>query len=293
MTELHRSNNLKNIEEMIQEEETITKYKKLRPYISRLFTHVLLLIIAIQAYLNYLDSTVTYLEFIEDLGEKVIVDIRKIDSSQTCSSIGYEEITKSKFPKIMKGCRCDNKLLTGDICKNLTKSSNTENTTNCVFQDAIISKSLTSSIVIPSQYSSDEVEKIKKLIVPYNNKRYLADKVENGKFKQELPNKCRCYQDIEESESQDIELFFKKKRICVLKDDSLTTIKYMISVTSNCTDDMVCQKFFCKQNKNDTCPLVDAWFDNQNRTIFPGNQELFIYNDVSYIIFLLLSLFTT
>lgn len=288
MSELHRSNNIKDIEEMIQEEETIIKYKKLRPYLARLFMHALLLIVAIRAYISFLDSTDTYNEFIQELENPVIIDIKKIDSSQNCSSFreGYEELTSAAFPKILKGCRCDKVLFTDDLCKNLTKTSDYQNTTNCLFQDAIISKTLSSSTIIPSQYTSEEILKINKLIVPAsqaqpsNNRRILSDQVENGKFKQSLPDKCQCYQDIEESEPFNIELFFKNERICVLKHKSLTTLKYMQSVSDDCSGELACQKYFCRKNSSDICPLVDAWFDNQNRTVFPGNQELFIYNNV-------------
>lgn len=286
MSEIHERRTLKDLEELIQEEELVKKYKLLRPYLSRLFTHLLVLIVAIRAYLNFLESISTYDALINELSYKSVVDIIKIESSQSCPiEMGYEEITKAKFPKINAGCRCDKVLYTSDLCANLTKLTDPENSTHCEFQDAVISQTLSSSITIPNTYSQSEIEEITKLI-KYSRSEpsqlRLLSSIMDGKFKQNLPGACFCYEDIPESAEFEIGLFFKNERICIKKHGNLTSLNYLQSaLIDNCDEELKCQKYFCKSSKEDVCPLVDAWLDNQDSSIFPGNQEIFIYDNVS------------
>ena len=131
----------------IREERLIETYKQLKPYLVRLFTHALLLFIALRAYMDFLDSETNYTEFIELLNHKVLVNLTRIDDENgkiNCTNHpdligkGYEEMESFEFPGIKKSCRCDDEFYPESSCEYIQSINPYSNfKENCAFADQI------------------------------------------------------------------------------------------------------------------------------------------------------------
>lgn len=111
-----------------------------------------------------------------------------------------------------------------------------------------------------------------------------------------IPNKCDCYANITGIKStKTIDTWFPNKKLCILKDNNLTTLKYLSSAmdSEDCEQDNLCQTYFCKSkftsDVTKPCPVVDIYFDhkfnktNGNRSIiYVDNKEWNLHADTFY-----------
>lgn len=100
-------------------------------------------------------------------------------------------------------------------------------------------------------------------ITPVNNKGIPLDLVKAEAY----PTSCSCFRHIPPKTEKTISLWEDGAKICVKKDPSLSTIKYLQSIDSfrDCKISNKCQKYFCKED-NSTCPLIDLWITDYNAT---------------------------
>jgi len=116
----HRKSILED--EMDENDRGIIIFKYMRPFIIKLFFHLILIFLSIRAYFNFLDSSSAYDTFKQTLNKKVVLDIKIQDYSQECQE-GYSNIDSTYFPKILNGCRCMNLILPANICENLKENN--------------------------------------------------------------------------------------------------------------------------------------------------------------------------
>lgn len=78
-------------------------------------------------------------------------------------------------------------------------------------------------------------------------------------------NCCSCFDFIEEeSLSKVFSLFYDQKNICYYKDESQTTITYLKSFKTKCSNENVCNDYFCRVNDvaSNKCPITNSLVNN-------------------------------
>jgi hypothetical protein len=231
--------------ETLFKNKNYSNYKKLRPYMVKLIAHTALLLISIRAYLLYLNSNQSYTDFIDIMNTPVITDVILIDKNKECEE-PYESIKSAYIPETIKGCRCDYKVFTDDFCKTISGPSNfLTNFKNCFFEDLVMRGSTPKS---PSRILQDDTAE-----------PYTPDDIG-------LPDTCDCLQTIASvNTTKEINTWIPGKKICILKDNKVTTQTYLSSAFEQCDDENICQRYFCKADnkKENKCPVVDLYFDHK------------------------------
>lgn len=217
-------------------------YKHVRPNLVKLFSHLILLYLSIKGYNTFLDTKELFADFIDDIDDPILLDLKMINSASSCPP-NYTDIETTSFPKIRSGCRCDNKYFIDEICPNIeaiARKTGNENSwkTSCSVSDSVLSKG-----------------------------RLLQSSNNSFNHQKNLPNKCDCYQKIEGVPAKNIDTWFKNKKFCILKDPNITTLTYLSSALydDGCLQENLCQTYFCKNKFTDDvskpCPVVDIYFD--------------------------------
>lgn len=96
--------------------EALQAFNNLRPYFIKLFTHVVIFYLAVNGYLNYLQSNDDYSDFIQRMSQPLITKALFIDSAKDCSLHNMTDITGYVFTKIEEGCQCDDKVMVKRDC---------------------------------------------------------------------------------------------------------------------------------------------------------------------------------
>jgi hypothetical protein len=78
MVQIRRQSNNPQFAEEVRSERFMETYSGIKPYLVRLFTHALLLFIAIRGYLNFLDGEENYEEFLDILKGKLVTNVTTI-----------------------------------------------------------------------------------------------------------------------------------------------------------------------------------------------------------------------
>lgn len=237
-----------------------SSYILFRPYISRLFTYVVLLYLASNNYELFQSHKETYIDFLNILDEPLIVDIQLVPHSQNCPN-GYINTAEYFFPASWDGCICDGYIFKSTQCKYANvKTKNKCSAGYMSFPD--VSTERKSS----SQFKG-----------PRNLEEIQAPTNENG----DAPNMgsvdsmdcLLCYQDVPHLQEENIMLdkFYSDKKVCFKYDYEQSTISYMKSVTQYCDEKNICNEFFCKLNndENNKCPIttlldkkyINTWSD--------------------------------
>lgn len=100
--------------------EALTAFNNLRPYLIKLFTHIVVFYLAVNGYQNYLQSNDDYVDFIDRMNQPLITKAEIIDSTIDCASINMTDISGYTFSKIGAGCQCDDKILVKRDCNFIT-----------------------------------------------------------------------------------------------------------------------------------------------------------------------------
>lgn len=93
----------------------------LRPFLIKLLLHMILLFLAIRAYLSYRSSTDSYNAFMIALNNNVLIDVKFLDYKTPCPE-NYSNIIGTGFPNVDNGCRCDWSIFPGEVCQILSQS---------------------------------------------------------------------------------------------------------------------------------------------------------------------------
>lgn len=271
---------------LYSENKSIEYFKYIRPNLVKLFTHLILLYLTIKGYLSFQSTQESYSDFLAELEKPVIVDVKMISSTSSCPS-NYTDIDTTYFPDISNGCRCDMNYFVEEVCpyiEGIARKSGNENTwkTTCSQQD---SRGATGRLL----------QTMNNLAITNITKDNSPLKPKIDYFKN-FPKKCDCFANITGiTSNKTIDTWFPNKKLCVLKDRNLTTIKYLSSAmnSEDCPQVNLCQSYFCKNRfTNDVskpCPLVDIYFDHKfeklegNKSIqFIDNKEWNLHADTYY-----------
>jgi hypothetical protein len=235
-------------------------YILFRPYISRLFTYLVLLYLASNNYGLFEEHRETYIDFLNLLDEPLIVDIQLVPHSQSCPS-GYSTTAEYFFPGSWDGCICDGYIFKSTQCK----YANVKTKNKCV----------ASYMSFPD--SATERKSSSQFKGPRNLDEIQAPTNENG----DAPNMgsvdsidcLLCYQDVPHLQEDHIMLnkFYTDKKVCFKYDYEQTTNTYLKSVSQYCDEKNICNEFFCKLNndENKKCPIttlldkkyINTWAD--------------------------------
>jgi hypothetical protein len=79
-------------------------------------------------------------------------------------------------------------------------------------------------------------------------------------------------------------------KLCILKDESTTTLTYLKTAFEHCDNKYGCQNYFCKKDNNsdNKCPIVDAYFSHNLYQAWKNNKNesvLFKYSKENISIF--------
>ncbi len=208
-------------------------YVLFKPYISRLFTYIVLLYLAMNTFDLYTGNYESYKDFLDYFEEPLLTDIKFVTSNETCPN-NYTDIRPTTFPQTLDGCLCDGMVLKLSQCKLFKNQANRTCGTKDFFVPGV------SDFTIPSN----------------NNQSNLWT--------------CNdCYTQINTiPEELPIRNFYSDKRICLFYDQSQTTTTYIKSAGSECYPENICNEFFCKLNndKNNKCPITFLSNSIQNLT---------------------------
>ena len=210
----------------------LKRFRSVRPNLIKLFTHVVLFYLSMRGYLDFLSSEESYEDFLINLGLPIVIDAKMINSSLSCSD-SYQEVSTTYFPSTEEGCRCDYGIFQKNACNYISSQLN----------------------------NSDEWAAICKrqndLLRNFTQNRLLEDvqDIEDTKTKTAFtyltsPNHCGCYQAIPAiGDNKTIDTWFLDKKICILKDNSTSTQRYLeYALVWNCSIANTCQNYFCKEN---------------------------------------------
>ena len=109
-----QKNTITNLKTQIKNEQNNTllnQFKEIRPYIVKIFTHAVIFYLAVYGWIEYLNSNENYSGFIKRLNLPIVTDAILINATENCLDYNMTDIQHSYFPKIEKGCQCDNKIL--------------------------------------------------------------------------------------------------------------------------------------------------------------------------------------
>lgn len=241
-----------------EENESKDNFKYIRPNLIKLFSHLILLYLSVNGYNSFLSTQDTYSDFLDNLDDPVIVDVKMISSSSSCP-LNYTDIEPTFFPDIRSGCRCDNSYFLDEMCPNI------EATARMAGNENSWKNSCT---------KLNYEESLGRLLKSSNN---------SFNHLQNLPTRCECYEKITGMPGKKIDTWFKDKKFCILKDNNLTTISYLSSALyeNDCPKENLCQTYFCKDKfTNDVskpCPVVDIYFDHYFYKS-EGNKTIRYYN---------------
>lgn len=98
-----------------------------------------------------------------------------------------------------------------------------------------------------------------------------------------MPTDCRCYQEIEAMQGKTISHFLPKSQICYEVSKTMTSLTYLASAAQECEPEFTCQRHFCR-NANESCPVVDVWFDNLFQNTTSQGEIVSYYDSVRYAI---------
>lgn len=232
-------------------------FKFIRPYLFKLFTHLMLLLLSVNSYYQFLSSESSYQDFLNIMDTPVITDVKVIPGDQNCTS-PYQEIYTATFPTTKPGCRCDYQVFTNNICQMIfmgldhSETGKNINNTNCKLQDEM--------------YKMKEKDYLlaqeKKGMNFFNNNTSNLRQLDDMPS---IPDTCKCFEFIEPiPEKKNITKWIKDKKICVFRDQQTTTLSYLKSAFEPCDAENRCQNYFCKNNNNasEKCPIVDLYFTN-------------------------------
>jgi hypothetical protein len=269
-----------------RENKSIEYFKYIRPNLVKLFTHLILLYLSIKGYLSFQSTEESYSDFLAELEKPVIVDVKMISSTSSCPW-NYTDIDTTFFPDINNGCRCDMNYFVDEMCpfiEGIARRTGNENTwkTTCSQQD---SRGATGRLL--QSANPLNTANITKPTTP------TAPTIDHFK---NIPNKCDCYANITGiANNKTIDIWFPNKKLCILKDKNLTTLKYLSSAMNaeDCPQANLCQTYFCKNkftsDVSKPCPVVDVYFDHKfvkiegNKTIqYIDNREWSLHADTFY-----------
>jgi hypothetical protein len=99
-------------------------YSLFKPYLGKLFSYIVLLIIAFNGFKLFKENQESYEDFIDDFREKVVTDIVFINKEEKCPN-KYQDITPATFTETFDGCICNGFVLKRAQCNIFEKVDGT------------------------------------------------------------------------------------------------------------------------------------------------------------------------
>jgi viroplasmin and RNaseH domain-containing protein len=106
-------------------------YSLFKPYLGKLFSYIVLLIIALNGYKLFKENQESYEDFIDDFREKIVTDIVFINKDEKCPN-NYQDVTPATFTESFDGCICNGFVLKKAQCNIFEK---VEGTRTCQSSD--------------------------------------------------------------------------------------------------------------------------------------------------------------
>lgn len=213
--------------EKIKKKKKLNTYILFRPYITRLFTYVVLFYISRNNYMLFKDNQHSYIPLIDLMNQPLLVDIQFVDLNGECPG-GYKEVNSTVFEDSYGGCNCDGEIVKDSQCGVFEI---TEGLGQCNYYQRLINFS-----------NSD------------NNSSSSTSHSENQKV-----NCNKCYSKYNGlPNNQTIKYFYGNQKPCLLYDNLQSTFTYLDSVSAKCDMENLCNDFFCKQDNNpaNRCPIT-------------------------------------
>jgi hypothetical protein len=281
-----------------KKKKKVNSYILFRPFISRLFTYVVLLYLASNNYELFEEQQHSYRGFLNLLEEPVITDIKLVSHNQRCPE-GYNSTPSTFYPSTYSGCICDGYIFKTSQCKYLnvkTKEKCVAN--NMVFYDPTSERKANSQMK-GSQTRNLQKENITSSSSPTGSSKPSGPTGPSG----EMPNMSTtdevacltCYQNVPGlSEDLEIQRFYKNEKICYKLDKEQNTITYLKSASEYCDEKNLCNEFFCKPNndQNKKCPVttilnknyINKWADENFKDVlgYSDSYSKFFNFDSNY-----------
>ena len=273
-------------------------FRKIRPYLFQLITHVILLFLSIYAYLGYTESEDIYNGFAITLKEPLIIDIKAVDPNSACPT-DYNMYGTTTIPAPKAGCRCDLGIYQDSICKTIeTNIGVNAANANCNAQDVLINaKVLASTLAAVTQTVTNTASNVasvipsglglKRNLIPAEDLKGNECLLLNLDY---IPTRCDCYKQLNYTSLGvlNVTKWIVQKKFCY-KTGNTNTLEYLSTINEKCDTSNQCQYYFCKKDNDNAnaCPIadirVDFGYDAANydfKSVDPLNiVNSLVYND--------------
>ncbi len=95
-------------------------YNLFKPYVGKLFAYIILLVIAVNGWKLFKDNQKSYEDLLENLKEKLVVDIQFVNKTEMCPR-PYEDAKSASFQETFDGCICNGFVMKRAQCEIFSK----------------------------------------------------------------------------------------------------------------------------------------------------------------------------
>jgi hypothetical protein len=219
----------------------INNFLIFKPFISRLFTHIILLYLTINNFILFKENREGYETFLHLMADSVITDIKFVNASEACPK-DYHESNGTNFGYSYTGCICDETLMKTTQCKMYSHEA-----------------SLPKCDIVDTEYvpggNSTKSSQVRRRILSSSSSS------DGHTVSTSAPTqKCNyCYVDLPGlTKNISLSIFYQNTKICIKKDEDITTADYLKSAGEHCDDSNVCNDYFCKKanDEKNPCPIT-------------------------------------